>query len=98
MSTSSRIRDPRLRRLLNALPRRVRRAYTRLTRPGAKWLRVPLGVALIAGGAFSFLPILGLWMLPLGALLLSEDIPPLRRITLSALGKAQSCWDAWRPR
>ena len=33
---------------------------------------------LLAGGIFSFLPILGLWMLPLGLLVLAIDVPPLR--------------------
>jgi hypothetical protein len=33
---------------------------------------------LICGGLLSFLPVLGLWMLPLGLLLLAEDVPPLK--------------------
>jgi hypothetical protein len=53
-----------------------------------------LGLVLIGGGIFSFLPILGLWMLPIGALLLGEDIPPVRRLTLNVLGRAQCWWDA----
>jgi hypothetical protein len=36
-------------------------------------------VLLIGGGLLSILPGFGLWMLPLGLLLLAEDIPPLRR-------------------
>jgi hypothetical protein len=36
-------------------------------------------VLLIGGGVLSILPFLGLWMLPLGLILLAEDIPPLRR-------------------
>jgi hypothetical protein len=59
-------------------------------------VRLPLGIALMAGGVFSFLPILGLWMLPLGALLVGEDFPPLRRFTLHALGRVQHWWDTWR--
>ena len=34
-----------------------------------------MGVLLICGGLFSFLPILGLWMLPLGLGLLADDVP-----------------------
>jgi hypothetical protein len=34
---------------------------------------------LIAGSFLSILPVFGLWMLPLGLVLLAEDIPPLRR-------------------
>jgi hypothetical protein len=38
------------------------------------------GVLLIAGSFLSILPIFGLWMLPLGLMLLAEDIAPLRRV------------------
>lgn len=48
-------------------------------KPGSRLLRIPLGLLLIFGGIFSFLPILGIWMLPLGLLVLAVDIPPLRR-------------------
>lgn len=89
------IDDPRLTRLLDALPQPARHAFTWLMRPRARWLRLPLGAALIAGGVFSFLPVLGLWMLPIGGLLLGEDIPLVRRVTLHALGKAQQWWDGW---
>lgn len=49
-------------------------------RPGgrASLLRSPIGVLLIAGGLLSFLPLLGIWMLPLGLLLLAVDVPWLR--------------------
>ncbi|MDR3516614.1 MAG: hypothetical protein P4M00_12405 [Azospirillaceae bacterium] len=88
--------DPRLQRLLNALPRPVRLSYAWLIRPEAKWVRLPLGFALIIGGALSFLPVLGIWMLPVGALLIGEDIPPVRRATLCMLGRLQHWWDARR--
>ena len=41
-------------------------------------LGVPLGILLIIGGIFSFLPVLGLWMLPLGLMLIAQDIPFLQ--------------------
>ena len=87
-----------LHRLLAALPGPVRREMERLRRPGAGWVRVPLGMALILGGFVGFLPILGFWMLPLGVLLLAEDLPILRRPTLRALGAAQGWWDRRRGR
>jgi hypothetical protein len=90
--------DPRLLRLLDALPHPARRSYTWLIRPEGRWLRLPLGVAVIVGGILGFLPVLGFWMVPLGALLLGEDVPPVRRLTLRALGKAQQWWDASRNR
>lgn len=85
--------DPRLRRLLDALPCPARCFFGWLVRPQAKWVRLPLGCVLIAGGVLGFLPILGFWMVPLGALLIGEDIPPVRRATLRALGRVQRWWD-----
>lgn len=41
-------------------------------------VRLPVALILIAGGLFSVLPVLGLWMLPLGLLLLAVDLPILR--------------------
>jgi hypothetical protein len=54
------------------------------------FLRVLLGVGFILGGIFSFLPILGVWMLPLGLMILSIDFPPVRRfrrrLTVTVVG------------
>lgn len=41
-------------------------------------VRLPLALVLIVGGLVSFLPVLGIWMLPLGLLLLAVDLPVLR--------------------
>jgi hypothetical protein len=41
-------------------------------------IRFPLALLLIAGGLLSFLPVLGIWMLPFGLLLLAVDLPVLR--------------------
>lgn len=41
-------------------------------------IRFPVALLLIVGGIFSFLPVLGIWMLPLGLLLLAVDLPILR--------------------
>jgi hypothetical protein len=42
-------------------------------------LRIALGIAFLIGGLFSILPVLGLWMIPVGVLILSIDLPPVRR-------------------
>ena len=45
------------------------------------WVRKSIGGALVLGGILGpFLPILGLWMLPLGMILLAVDIPWVRRL------------------
>jgi hypothetical protein len=69
-------RERRLELLIRRLPRRLRDAVRWLRQPAARWLRMPVGLLLIVGGVFSILPVLGLWMLPLGLVLLSEDFPP----------------------
>lgn len=38
-----------------------------------------LGILLVVGGILGFLPILGFWMLPLGLVILSIDLPLLRK-------------------
>lgn len=38
-----------------------------------------LGVLLVIGGFFGFLPILGFWMIPVGGTFIALDVPPLRR-------------------
>ncbi|MEA2737395.1 MAG: hypothetical protein QOH05_702 [Acetobacteraceae bacterium] len=74
-------RERRLDLLIRKLPRRMQHSIRWLRQPSARWLRIPAGVLLIIGGLASILPILGLWMLPLGLVLLAEDITPLRRST-----------------
>jgi hypothetical protein len=72
-------RDSRLEMLIDRLPTRLQTTVRWLRRPSSRWARVPAGILLIAGGVLSILPLLGIWMLPLGLILLSEDIGPLRR-------------------
>ncbi len=68
------------------LPSAIARAIRWLRQ--SRWLRIPAGVLLVIGGLFSFLPILGLWMLPLGLMLLALDLPflqrPVRRVLRTA--------------
>ena len=56
----------------------MRRLRQRLDR-WPKTARLALGFALIVGGLLGFLPILGFWMLPLGLVVLSVDVPVVRR-------------------
>ncbi|WP_201120749.1 hypothetical protein [Sulfitobacter sp. EhC04] len=42
-------------------------------------LRLILGILLMIGGVFSFLPVLGLWMLPAGFYIAALDVVPLWR-------------------
>ena len=47
--------------------------------PATRTGRIALGSALVVGGALGFLPVVGFWMLPLGLLVLAQDIPRVRR-------------------
>ena len=67
-----------------------------LRRPGARWLRIPLGLLLVLGGIFSFLPVLGIWMLPLGLLLLALDLAFLQGPVNMAILRGMRKWTTWR--
>jgi hypothetical protein len=76
----------RLRRQFEALSRAVpasRPVTERLLKDGMRIVRLPTAIVLVLGGFFSFLPVLGVWMLPLGLMLLAVDVP-LIRPTVSA--------------
>jgi len=77
--------ERRLRRLLRQLPGRIQAATRWLRKPASRWARIPAGILLIIGGCLAILPVFGLWMLPLGLILLADDIPPLRRARERAL-------------
>lgn len=66
-------------------------------------IRFPLALILIVGGFLSFLPVLGIWMLPLGLLLLAVDLPVLRGpISVFVIRGRRSAkrwfrrWRSWR--
>ena len=47
--------------------------------PKSRPLRIVVGVLLVILGLFGFLPIIGFWMIPLGIIVLSVDVHPIRR-------------------
>lgn len=80
------------------LPSAAARWVAWLRRPSSRFARIPAGILLIFGGLFSFLPVLGLWMAPLGIILLALDVPALQRPTGRALVRARVWWSRWRKR
>lgn len=58
---------------------KIRFANRQLHLPESKPVRVGIGILLVGGGLVGFLPVLGFWMIPLGLLVLSVDIPVVRR-------------------
>ena len=63
-----------------------------LRKPSSRLVRIPMAILLIAGGIFSFLPVLGLWMLPLGLLLFAQDVPMLQKPMARMLGWIERKW------
>jgi hypothetical protein len=65
-------------------------------------IRFPIALSLIAGGFLSFLPVLGVWMLPLGLLLLAVDLPilrgPISVLIIRARRKGRIWMRRWRKR
>lgn len=74
------------------LPARGGRFVRWLREPSSRLVRIPLALLLIVGGILSFLPILGIWMLPLGLLLIAQDIPVLQPPLADALGWIERKW------
>jgi hypothetical protein len=71
--------ERRVEQLIDRLPAKLGSVVRWLRRPSARLVRIPAGVLLICGGFLSILPVFGLWMFPLGLILLAEDIPAVRR-------------------
>jgi hypothetical protein len=61
-------------------------------KPSSRLVRIPLALLLVLGGIFSFLPVLGLWMLPLGLVLIAQDIPFLQKPIARMLGWIERKW------
>lgn len=97
MTRQERRFDRQFESLARLVPR-LRGPLQALRRDRWRLLRLPLALLMILGGVFSFLPLLGVWMLPLGFLLLAVDLPALRG-PISALmirGRRRvSVWANW---
>jgi hypothetical protein len=65
-----------------------------LRKPSSRWVRIPVAILLIVGGIFSILPVLGLWMLPLGLVLFAQDVPMLQKPIARMLGWIKRKWIA----
>ena len=68
-----------MRRVERKYPGRFAHFLHWIRQPAARWVRIPLALALIGGGFLGFVPLLGFWMLPLGLVVLALDLPLLRR-------------------
>jgi hypothetical protein len=73
---------PDLDRELNLLTRHLPDWAARFVRwarsPSSRLVRIPLAIVLVLGGLVGFLPVLGFWMIPLGLVLIAQDVAFLR--------------------
>jgi len=74
------------------LPARFAGFFAWVRKPSSRLVRIPLALLLVLGGIFSFLPVLGLWMLPLGLVLIAQDIPFLQKPIARMLGWIERKW------
>jgi hypothetical protein len=89
-------------RLEEVLPRPVGRALRWLHDPTSRLVRIPLGILCIVASFFWFLPVVGIEFLPIGLLLVAQDVPFLRRpvghFLLRLLDGAESLIRWWKSR
>jgi len=71
--------DPAAGRQGNKSRPHVKLGNNKIGLPRSRMVRIALGSILIFGGILGFLPVLGFWMIPLGLLVLSQDLPMVRR-------------------
>ena len=74
------------------LPAAPARFVNWVRRPSSRLARILLAILLILGGIFSILPVLGLWMLPLGLLLFAQDVPMLQPPLIRLLAWVERKW------
>lgn len=70
--------DHQFERLEGVLPNGLPRFVHWLRGPSSRWVRIPAALLLIVAGFVGFLPILGFWMIPLGLVLIAQDVPFLK--------------------
>ncbi len=94
--------DQAFTRLGNMLPPMAARALKWLHSPESRWVRLPLGVLFIIASFFWFLPVIGLEFLPIGLLLIAQDVPfmrrPVGRATLKLLDGVDRVVNWWKTR
>lgn len=78
------------------MPGWMARFVTWIRKPRLRIIRIISGVLLVLFGVVGFLPILGFWMVPLGLLLLAQDVAFLRRPVVRVIEWCERKWQGWR--
>ncbi len=78
------------------VPTRVSEFIRWLRKPSSFPARLACAALFILGGIFSFLPVLGIWMLPLGLMLIAQDVPLLQKPLVRVLAWIEAKWELLR--
>jgi predicted PurR-regulated permease PerM len=70
--------DEQVERLAARLPGRLAQFVRWLRKPSSRFVRMPAAILLILIGVVGIFPILGLSLIPLGLILVAQDVPALR--------------------
>ena len=89
------LNDPRVQPLIDKLPAPLPRWLRWMRKPEAQWVRIATGISFIIGSCLSILPIFGIWMLPLGMIVLAQDIPLFQRLCSRLLDWIERRHPAW---
>ena len=81
---------------VGALSQKVRIGRWSVPLPRNRFVRMGFGMLLVIGGILSFLPILGVWMIPLGLAVLAADFPFARRLNRRLLVGGRKWFDTVR--
>jgi hypothetical protein len=79
-------------------PDAVSRAIGWLRDPKSRWIRLPIGILFILASFLWFLPVLGIELLPIGLLLIAQDVPFLRKPVGKMMLWLEDRWVALRQR
>lgn len=86
--------------LEHELPPRLARVLQWLRDPAERWLRIPIALAFIGLSFLWFLPVVGIEMLPVGLLLIAQDVPflrgPVGHVTIKAVRGWRRLKARWR--
>lgn len=89
--------DRQFKALARAIPA-LERPLAWLRAPGGMWIRLPVAVLFILAGFLAILPVFGLWMIPVGLMLLAVDFPWLQGPVRAALVRGRRRIGALRRR
>ena len=74
-----------IREKLDRLPPRIAQSVHKLRNAQPAWLRLVAAALLIVGGLLWFLPVVGIWMLPVGLILVADQFPATKRLLVKLL-------------